>query len=153
MVIQNLNTNGDSRSIKINSNWNLELSCFKDLMLNDFSTSLFKVVSIIGVGDNGNYFVENNLPIATFYFTNLNNDVRIFLPNFVTGSSFLKNGINLYVRTGNGKTARVYGSNSSAIDRIYDVGGSNSNPKTFIAIPANQNAHFIYADNYWWLFD
>jgi len=86
------------------------------------------VVSIIGVGDNGNYFVENNLPIATFYFTNLNNDVRIFLPNFVTGSSFLKNGINLYVRTGNGKTARVYGSNSSAIDRIYDVGGSGAQP-------------------------
>jgi NDP-sugar pyrophosphorylase family protein len=86
-------------------------------------------------------------------FTNLNNDVRIFLPNFVTGSSFLKNGINLYVRTGNGKTARVYGSNSSAINRIYDVGGCNSSPKTFIAIPANQNAHFIYADNYWWLFD
>jgi hypothetical protein len=71
----------------------------------------------------------------------------------VTGSSFLKNGINLYVRTGNGKTARVYGSNSSVINRIYDVGGSNSNPKTFIAIPVNQNAHFIYADNYWWLFD
>jgi hypothetical protein len=44
-------------------------------MLNDFSTSLFKVVSIFGVGDNGNYFVENNLPIATFYFTNLNNAV------------------------------------------------------------------------------
>jgi hypothetical protein len=152
-MIENLNTSGDSRSIKINSNWNLELSCLNELMLSNFSTSLFKVINIIGTGDGGNYFVENNLPIATFYFTNLNNDVRIFLPNFVTGSSFLKNGINLYVRTGNGKTARVYGSNSSVIDRIYDVGGSNSNPKTFITIPANQNAHFIYANNYWWLFD
>ena len=88
LVIENLKTNGDSRSIKINSNWKLELSCFKDLMLNDFSTSLFKVVSIIRVGDNGNYFVENNLPIASFYITELNNDVRIFLRNSVTGSSF-----------------------------------------------------------------
>ena len=34
-----------------------------------------------------------------FYITQLNNDVRIFLPNFITGSSILKNGINLYVRT------------------------------------------------------
>jgi hypothetical protein len=122
-------------------------------MLSNFSTSLFKVINIIGTGDGGNYFVENNLPIATFYFSNLNNDVRIFLPNFVTGSNFLKNGINLYVRTGNGKTARVYGSNSSAIDRIYDVGQGSGAPKTYIAIPANQNAHFVYANNYWWLFD
>ena len=63
---------------KINSNWNLELSCFKDLMLNNLSTSLFKVVSIIGVGDNGNYSVVNNLPIASFYIIQLNNDVKIF---------------------------------------------------------------------------
>ena len=143
-MIENLNTNGDSKSIKINSNWNLELSCFNELMLSNFSTSLFKVVDIFGVGDGGNYFVENNLPIATFYFTTLNNDVRIFLPNFFTGSNFLKNGINLYVRTGNGKTARVYGSNSSAIQRIYDVGQGSGSPKTFIDIPNNQNSHFVY---------
>ena len=65
----------------------------------------------------------------------------------------MTNGTNVYIRTGNGKTARVYGSNSTTLERVYDVGSSNSASKLYVTIPANQNGHFVYYGNHWYLLD
>ena len=65
----------------------------------------------------------------------------------------MTNGTNVYIRTAGGKTARVYGSNSTTLERMYDVGGSNQLAKLSITIPANQNGHFVYCANHCYLLD
>jgi hypothetical protein len=62
-------------------------------------------------------------------------------------------GINTYVRTANGKSARVYGSSNTTLQRMYDIGSGNAAAKDYVSLPANQNAFFIYYGNSWYYND
>jgi hypothetical protein len=53
-------------------------------------------------------------------------------------------GINCYVRTAKGKSARVYGGSNTTLQRMYDIGSGNAAAKDYVTINANQNAFFIY---------
>jgi hypothetical protein len=77
----------------------------------------------------------------------------MFLPNLTTGSTFMVDGINLYVRTANGKTARVYGTTNTTSERMYDIGPGNAAAKGYISLDANQNAQFFYYNGYWYYMD
>ena len=123
------------------------------MLLSKFSTSLFKVTEVLGAGDNGNYYLENTLPLSTFYILELYNNVNIFLPNFVTNATWMVDGINVYIRTAGGKTARVYGTNNTTAQRIYDIGSGNGAAKESVVVNVNQNSHFIYYAKYWYLMD
>ena len=153
LILENLNTSGLAKGVKIISNFDIELDCFNEILLNKFSMSLFKVVSVIGTGDGGTYQVKNNTPIANFYINEVNNDVRIHLPNYLSGEEYMVDGINTYVRTANGKSCRVYGSSNTTLQRMYDIGSGNASPKDYVNIPANQNGHFIYYGNSWYYND
>jgi hypothetical protein len=62
-------------------------------------------------------------------------------------------GINTDVRTTNGKSARVYGSSNTTLERMYDIGSGNAAPKDYVTINANQNAFLIYYGNSWYYND
>ena len=109
--------------------------------------SLIKVVPIIGTGDSGLYQVKDNLPIASFYITESNDDVRIRLPNYMV------DGANAYVRTANGKSAIIHGTSNTTSQKMYDIVSGNASAKDFVNIPANQNAYFIYYSGFWYYDD
>jgi hypothetical protein len=115
--------------------------------------SLFKVVPIIGTGDGGFFYIKDHLPIASFYITETNDNVNIMLPNYLSGETFMVDGINVYVRTANGKSCRVYGTSNTTLQRMYDIGSGNAAAKEYVSIPANQNGHFIYYRNSWYFND
>ena len=75
------------------------------------------------------------------------------LPNPASGENFLVDGINLYIRTANGKSCRVYGTSNTTSLRMYDIGSDNAAAKDYVTINANQNAFFIYYTNYWYYND
>ena len=75
------------------------------------------------------------------------------LPNPASGENFLVDGINLYIRTANGKSCRVYGTSNTTSLRMYDIGSGNAAAKDYVTINANQNGHFIYYTNYWYYND
>jgi hypothetical protein len=77
----------------------------------------------------------------------------MFLPNFTTGSNFMVDGINLYIRTANGKTARVYGTTNTIAQRMYDIGSGNAAAKDYISLEANQNGQFFYYNGFWYYMD
>jgi hypothetical protein len=76
--------------------------------------------------------LKNNLPIASFYITETNDDVRIMLPNYLSGEEYMVDGINVYVRTANGKSCRVYGSSNTNLTRMYDIGSGNAAAKDYV---------------------
>ena len=62
-------------------------------------------------------------------------------------------GINIFVRTANGKSCLVYGTNNTTAQRMYDTGSGNVLAKESVLVNVNQNSHFIYYSKYWYYMD